>query len=68
MDSPRLLSFALRPVCTHGDLMLACNVRAEAYGHKIPEYRERMAHPDPIDSSPWTAIYLCEDKADGRPI
>ena len=66
--SRELFSFSLRPVFTHEDLLLACQVRAEAYGHKIPAYRESMTRPDTIDTSPWTGIYLCEDKASGRPV
>jgi len=56
------LSFTLRPVETHEDLLLACEVRAQAYGRKFPEYFESMSVPDAVDSSPWTAVFLCEDK------
>lgn len=66
--SSESFSFSLRPVVTHDELLLACEVRAAAYGHKIPEYRESMARPDAIDASPWTGVYLCEDKTTGRPI
>ena len=62
------LSFTLRPVETYADLLLACAVRAEAYGHKVPAYRESMAKPDAVDASPWTAIFLCEDKATGNAV
>jgi hypothetical protein len=62
------LSFTLRPVETYADLLRACEVRAEAYGHKIPAYRESMARPDAVDASPWTAVFLCEDKATGQAV
>ena len=62
------LTFRLRPVETHQDLLLACGVRAEAYGRKDPAYRESMARPDDIDASPWTAVFLCEDKLTREPI
>lgn len=62
------LSFTLRPVETYADLLTACSVRAEAYGHKIPAYRESMARPDAVDLSPWTAIFLCEDKNTGNAV
>ena len=62
------LSFTLNPVETYEDLMRACSVRSEAYGHKVPAYRESMARPDAVDASPWTAIFLCEDKATGRAV
>lgn len=59
------LSFRLRRAETHQDLLKACQVRAEAYGHKIPEYRESMTHPDHIDASPTTTVFICEDKVSG---
>jgi len=62
------LSFTLRPVETYADLLIACAVRAEAYGYKVPAYRESMTQPDAVDASPWTAIFLCEDKACGKPV
>jgi hypothetical protein len=60
-----LLSFTLRRAETHRDLLRACKVRAAAYGYKVPEYRESMAQPDSIDASPWTTVFLCEDKVSG---
>ena len=62
------LSFTLRPVATHDDLLLACSVRAAAYGRKNPAYLSSMAVPDRIDASPWTAVFLCEDKLTGEPV
>jgi hypothetical protein len=62
------LSFTLRPVETHDDLMLACKVRSIAYGYKNPGYRETMAVPDAIDHSPWTTVFLCEDKLTGEAV
>ena len=62
------LTFNLRQIDSHDDLLRACAVRAEAYGHKVPSYRETMAHPDHVDASPWTAIFLCEDKVTGKAV
>ena len=62
------LSFTLRPAETHEDLVRACSVRAEAYGNKVPAYRESMAQPDAVDASPWTTVFLCEDKLTKRPV
>ena len=62
------LSFTLRPVETYEDLLRACSVRSEAYGHKFPAYRDSMARPDAVDASPWTAVFICEDKATGEPV
>ena len=39
-------------------------VRAQAYGRKNAEYLQSMAVPDDVDMSPWTAVFLCEDKKD----
>jgi hypothetical protein len=63
-----LLSFTLKRADTHRDLVRACKVRADAYGYKVPEYRESMAQPDAIDESPWTTIFLCEDKQSGEAV
>jgi hypothetical protein len=62
------LSFTLRPAVTHDDLMKACAVRAAAYGNRDPAYREAMAVPDAIDASPWTTVFLCEDKSTRRAV
>jgi len=66
--SEELFSFSLRPVETHQDLLRACAVRAQAYGRKNPAWRETMAVPDDVDASPWTAVFLCEDKLTGEAI
>ena len=47
---------------------LACKVRADAYGRKVPSYRDSMLTPDDVDLSPWTTVYLCEDKMTGEPV
>ncbi len=62
------LSFTLRLVDTPEDLARVCEVRSLGYGHHAPALREHMALPDEIDLSPWTAVFLCEDKASGLPI
>ena len=62
------LSFTLRLVETHEDMAKVCRLRAEGYGHHAPALREHMALPDAIDQSPWTGVFLCEDKASGASI
>lgn len=62
------LSFTLRRVDKHDDLMKVCAVRAEAYGRKTPAYKELMATPDAVDMSPATTLFLCEDKRTGNPV
>lgn len=63
-----LLSFTLRRAECHQDLLRACKVRAAAYGYRAPEYREAMAQPDAIDASPWTIVFICEDKISGEAV
>lgn len=62
------LSFTLRPVVSHADLVRACAVRAEAYGRRNSAYRDSMAQPDLIDASPWTTVFICEDKYTGEAV
>ena len=62
------LSFTLRLVETHEDMAKVCRLRAMGYGHHAPALREHMALPDAIDQSPWTGVFLCEDKASGAPV
>jgi hypothetical protein len=61
-------SFTLRPALTHADLLMACGVRAAAYGRKDPLYRESMLVPDAVDAASNTTVYLCEDKLTGEPV
>lgn len=62
------LTFTLRQAESDDDVNLACRVRAEAYGRKVASYRDTMLTPDDVDLSPWTTIYLCEDKLTGEPV
>ncbi len=62
------LSFTLRLAESQEDLAKVCEVRSLGYGHHSPALREHMAIPDAIDQSPWTAVFLCEDKASGAPV
>ena len=63
-----LLSFTVREVDTEDDLAKVCALRAVCYGRHAPAISEHMAHPDRFDTSPWTSIFLCEDKASGEAI
>lgn len=60
------LGFALQPVASHADLLDACAVRAQAYGHHLPEMGARLTEPDALDEAPGTTVFLCRDKASGR--
>jgi hypothetical protein len=60
------LGFTLQLVSSSQDLLDACSVRAQAYGHHLPEMGRRLAEPDDLDNAPGTSVFLCRDKADGR--
>jgi hypothetical protein len=62
------LGFVLELASTPQDLRDACTVRAQAYGHHLPEMGERLAEPDELDFAAGTAVFLCRDKADGRAV
>lgn len=60
------LGFMLRPVASHKDLLDACGVRAQAYGHHMPELSQQLSQPDALDYADGTTVFLCRDKATGR--
>lgn len=60
------LGFTLQLVSSSEDLFDACSVRAQAYGHHLPEMGRRLAEPDELDFAPSTTVFLCRDKVDGR--
>ena len=62
------LSFDVRLARHPGDLHDACRLRAQAYGHHLPEMTQPLARPDGLDGQPGTAIALCRDKASGRAV
>jgi hypothetical protein len=61
------LEFTLHPVSSQEDLLDACAVRSQAYGHHLPDLADRLAVPDATDRHPDTTVFLCRDKASGRP-
>ena len=62
------LSFVLELVSSSRDLLEACSVRAQAYGHHLPEMGQRLAEPDDLDFAAGTSVFLCRNKADGRAV
>jgi hypothetical protein len=60
------LGFTLQLVSSTEDLLDACSVRAQAYGHHLPEMGRQLAEPDSLDFDPGTSVFLCRAKADGR--
>jgi hypothetical protein len=62
------LSFTLRPASSIDDLQRACQVRSISYGHHLPNLADEFALPDETDLSPYTIVFLCEDKLTGEAI
>ena len=60
------LSFTLAPVQSAADLHDARAVRAQAYGHHLPELGGRFGQADPQDELPGACVLLCRDKLSGR--
>ena len=60
------LGFTLRPVASHDELLEACAIRAQAYGHHMPQMRQCLEQPDELDSSEGMTVFVCRDKASGR--
>lgn len=62
------LSFQVRIARTRQDLMAACRVRAESYGHHLPQMHNVLIEPDLLDADEHTVVVLATDKASGRAI
>lgn len=66
--STSTVSFTLGLATSRQDLDDACTVRAQAYGHHVPELGSTLGDPDRLDHMRGTAVLLCRDKASGAPI
>lgn len=64
--SHRGLGFVLELVSSSRDLLDACSVRAQAYGHHMPDMGGKLAEPDELDFDVGTSVFVCRDKAEGR--
>ena len=62
------LTFEIRVVRTREDLLAACSVRAQSYGHHVPAMRASMLEPDLLDVDTNTINVLCVDKVTGKPV
>lgn len=61
------LGFTIGLVRGESALRAACAVRAQGYGHHLPELGGQLGEPDALDRQRGCAVLLCCDKADGRP-
>lgn len=69
--STSTLGFTVTIARNLGTLREACAVRAQAYGHHLPDspgMAQGLAEPDAIDLSPGTVVLICRDKATARVI
>lgn len=62
------LDFTIRIATTLADLREACRVRAESYGHHVPELGERFGAAETLDHAPGTMVLLARCKSSGRGI
>jgi hypothetical protein len=60
------LGFVLELVSSTQDLLDACSVRAQAYGHHLPDMGRKLSEPDELDFAPGISVFVCRDKAEGR--
>lgn len=62
------LPFRIVIVRTEEQLRAACEVRSEAYGRHVPEFRAQFAEPDDLDRRQDTLVFLAQDKETGQAI
>jgi hypothetical protein len=57
------LGFSLRIARTHHEVQVACAVRAQSYGHHLPQLQAELLEPDFLDGDENTVVVLCVSKA-----
>ena len=62
------LSFEVRFARTRQDIQAACRVRAQSYGHHVPQLHSMLLEPDLLDADEHTHVVLCVDKASGSAV
>lgn len=62
------LTFTISLAQSHEELLQACSVRSDSYGHHVPEWKRAYAQPDAIDLLPGTAVLLATDKRTGQAV
>jgi hypothetical protein len=62
------LSFHVCVAATEADLVDACRVRAQAYGHHLGDSVAGFSNVEALDRAPGTIVLLCRDKATGQAI
>jgi len=62
------LAFSVRLVRNPADLDKAVSIRHAAYARHMPEFAEKLRHPEAMDSDPGVVVLLAESKLDGTPL
>jgi hypothetical protein len=69
-DSPTIsantLPFVVRVVRTEAHLQEVCDLRALAYGKRMPEFGRALSVPEPSDKARGTTILMAQDKGTGE--
>lgn len=62
------LAFSVRVVRNEKDLSKAVSIRHSAYARHMPDFAEKLRHPEPMDEEPGVVVLLAESKLDGSPL
>lgn len=62
------LPFVVRIVRTEEQLRKVCEVRALAYGQRVPEFGASLREPELFDREPGSVVFMVDDKATGQTI
>jgi hypothetical protein len=60
-----ILPFSVKIVRTEEQLKRACELRAAAYSHHLPELGKKLLDPEPLDRDICTLVFVAEDKVTG---
>lgn len=60
------LSFEVHTAKAEADLIDACQLRAQAYGHHLGDAAAGFSQVDAVDRAPGTVVLVCRDKASGQ--
>jgi hypothetical protein len=59
------LPFSVRVVRNEQDLAKAVSIRHAAYARHMPDFAEKLLHPEPMDQEPGVVVLLAESRLDG---
>lgn len=59
------LAFSVRVVRNDADLSKAVSIRHAAYARHMPDFADKLLHPESMDAEPGVVVLLAESKLDG---